>query len=114
MKKLTVCERREKELLRLFDRLHWMGVKFDPSDIRTLINSFYRLNGLLERLLYLDNDDVTCNLKSTIALNEKALKWIERLNNKLKPYDLHIIQYGYLETLETIDGKYTYNAIYYK
>lgn len=56
MKKLTVAERRERELRFAAERY---SIPYDK--LKHLMNRFYRLNGALERLSYLENDARTCN-----------------------------------------------------
>lgn len=51
MKKLTVAERRERELRFATEKYN---IPYDEG--KHLMNRFYRLNGDLERLLYLEND----------------------------------------------------------
>ena len=51
MKKLTVAERRERELRFAAERY---SIPYD--ELKHLMNRFYRLNGALERLSYLEND----------------------------------------------------------
>lgn len=58
MKKLTVAERRERELRFAAERY---SIPYD--ELKHLMNRFYRLNGALERLSYLENDARTCNRK---------------------------------------------------
>lgn len=60
MKKLTVAERRERELRFAAERY---SIPYD--ELKHLMNRFYRLNGALERLSYLENDARTCNRRST-------------------------------------------------
>lgn len=65
MKKLTVAERRERELRFAAERY---SIPYDK--LKHLMNRFYRLNGALERLSYFENDARTCNRRSTKELSE--------------------------------------------
>ena len=74
MRKLTVAERRERELRLAVERYN-----ADYDELKHLMNRFYRLNGALERLSYLENDSRTCNRRST-----KELSTPERVRMKIR------------------------------
>lgn len=61
MRKLTVAERRERQLKFAIEKY---GFTYDEG--KHLMNRYYRLNADLERLLYLENDSKTCNRISVI------------------------------------------------
>lgn len=75
MRKLTVAERREKEL-----RFATEKYNIPYEDLKHLMNRFYRLNGDLERLSYLENDSNTCNRRSTKNLSESTDRRSEKLS----------------------------------
>ncbi len=79
MKKLTVAERRERELRFAAERY---SIPYDK--LKHLMNRFYRLNGALERLSYLENDARTCNRRSTKELSESIDRRSDRLNADLE------------------------------
>lgn len=71
MKKLTVAERRERELRFAAERY---SIPYDK--LKHLMNRFYRLNGALERLSYLEEWKKYCIRKIvktvfTINFNDK-------------------------------------------
>lgn len=84
MKKLTVAERRERELRFAAERY---SIPYD--ELKHLMNRFYRLNGALERLSYLENDARTCNRRSTKELSEST----DRRNGLI---NTHIFTYIYV------------------
>ena len=57
MRKLTIAERREKELRRAVETFN---IEYDVA--KKLMNRFYRLNADLDRLSYLENEEKTCNI----------------------------------------------------
>ena len=52
MRKLTIAERREKELRRAVETFN---IEYDVA--KKLMNRFYRLNADLDRLSYLENEE---------------------------------------------------------
>ena len=64
MRKLTIAEKREKELRRASETY-----EIEYGVARHLINRFYRLNADLDRLTYLENDERTYNRQSTKDLS---------------------------------------------
>lgn len=104
MRKITIAELRKKEAYRLAD----LDTKNDRekaiAEATKLMNSFYRFCGLEERLLYLENDEKTCNSRYVVSLEVKAEKWRERLQAAFKSYDLMLVWYGYFPTITDHEG----------
>jgi len=97
MRKLTIAQLREKALERFNnDYIN------DMTKAANLVNRFYRLSGMDERLLYLENDERTHDKPYTLELSEKAERSLDKLRKDLKAYGLTIRYYGYLPTLEEI------------
>lgn len=97
MRKLTIAQLREKALERFNnDYIN------DMTKAANLVNRFYRLSAMEDRLLYLTNDESTHNARYTIELSEKATKSLDRLREDLKAYGLTIRYYSWLPTLEEI------------
>ena len=94
MARLTIAQRRERQLQSFNEEF----IK-DISKASYIINSFYRLCGLDEWLLYAENDPRRCNSRYTQEQEEKALRWIARLNKHLAPYGLKIAYSGYLPSI---------------
>lgn len=98
MKKMTIAERRAKEVERLAERTN------DYKTAQNLMTRYYRLAGALTRLLYLENTERTCNLASTKALDERADKMRERLNADFNKYGLMLEFYGFIPTITDHKG----------
>lgn len=110
MKKLTVAERRERELRFAAERY---SIPYDK--LKHLMNRFYRLNGALERLSYLENDERTCNRRSTKELSESTDRRSEKLNADLEKYGLCLDYFGHLATIcEKGTTRTAIEAIYYE
>lgn len=109
MRQLTIAQRRERQLERFNeDHIH------DINKARYITNSLYRLAGLDERLVYLQNDERTCDRPSTRYEEERALNWVKRLNKNLKPYDLQIMYSGiYPQICKSEDGHRIDEVVFY-
>lgn len=109
MKKLTVAERRERELKFATEKYN---IPYDEG--KRLMNRFYRLNGAQERLLYLENDSRTCNKRSTKELSESLSRRSDKLNEDFNKYGLCLNYFGYLATIcEKETTRTAIEAIYY-
>lgn len=105
MRKLTIAEKREKELYRAMETYN---MRYD--DAKHIMNVFYRLNANLDRLLYLKNDERTCNMKSTKNLSDSCDRSANKLRELLKSYELDLKMFGHLYTIVELDT--TKTAIY--
>ena len=86
MAKMTIAQLREREVLRL---AYYHAENPTEEDIRTakrLMNSYYRLVGLCERVLYLSNDERTCNSRYLSELEDKEDKWYHRLSKQFAEF----------------------------
>lgn len=99
MRRLTVSEKRERALQELATRKNATPTAADIKEARKVMNSYYRLCGLDESLLYLQNDESTCNSRYTAEQGATAFRWIKRMNQYLKPFDACVIYFGYLPTI---------------
>lgn len=97
-RKITIAELREKQL----DKL--ATITNDYSVACNLMNRFYRLAGMETRLLYLENDERTCNKRYTVELAERRDKAFDRLNADFQKYGLILIYYGYIPTITDHEG----------
>lgn len=108
---MTIAQLREKELERFNDAfIHSL------DDARHIITTFYRCAGLCDRLLYLDNDERTCNRRSTQELHERADRQVMRLNALLKPYGLVTRFSSWLPSICKLEDKYhceVFNRYFY-
>lgn len=94
MKRLTVAEMREKELVNASEKY---GIEY--KELKTMMNRYYRLCGAYERLLYLKNDERTCNNSYTTELSEQTKNRYFKLNNVFKKYGLEMKFFGYIPTI---------------
>lgn len=99
MARLTISEKREKAVQQLAERKAATPTINDLQEARKAMNSLYRFCGFKERLLYLQNEEKTCNTRYTKEQEEKAFKWFDRLNTYLKPFDACIVYFGCLPTI---------------
>ena len=63
---------------------------------QNLMNRFYRLCGAETRLLYLENDDRTVNLRWVQDLSQQRDKRREKLDKDFSKYGLALKYFGYL------------------
>jgi hypothetical protein len=94
MRKLTIAEMRERELRRAIE-----AYNIDYDAAKHLMNRFYRLNADLDRLSYLENEERTCNRKTTKDLSLSCEKRIDKLNKDLEPYGLALDSFSHLMTI---------------
>lgn len=108
--KNTIAEKRLAEVHKLAD-----NYTHDFSTAKNLMNRFYRVCGALERLLYLENDEKTCNRRYTLELSDKTDKAVKRLKADFNKCGLILEFYGYLPTITDHKGgndviyRYFYN-----
>ncbi len=109
MKKLTIAERRERELKYAANEYN-----IPREELKHIMNRFYRLNGSLDRLSYLENDSKTCNRRSTKKLSESTDRKSEKLNADLEKYGLCLDYFSHLATI-CVKGttRTAIEAIYY-
>lgn len=98
MKKLTIAEKRKTELRRATETYN---IDYDAA--KHLMNRFYRLNADLDRLSYLENEEKTCNTRTTKELSESCDRRIDKLNKDLEPYGLALDSFSHLMTI-VIEG----------
>lgn len=84
MAKMTIAQQREKAVYQLAQRKNLTPTEQDIQDARRTMNSFYRLCGLDEQLLYLENDEQTHDKPYTLEKAAKRDKWFDRLNTIFK------------------------------
>ena len=94
MRKLTIAEQREREIRFAKEKYN---IPYD--ELKHLMNRFYRLNGDLERLSYLENDSNTCNRRSTKELSESTNRRSEKLSADFEKYGLCLDYFSHLATI---------------
>lgn len=107
MAKMTIAQIREKQL----ENFNALYIK-DEEKAKKIINSFYRLCGLDEWLVYAQNDEKRCNSSYTHSQEEKALRWIKRLNGWLEPYGLKIAYAGIYPMIAIMEGSAIARVVY--
>ena len=98
--KYTISQLREIARIKLANRYTGTDIENAMDLAAKTMNSFYRLCGIEERLLYLENTESTCDLKSTVELAARRDKWFERLNKVFKDnFNAELKYFGYLPTI---------------
>lgn len=110
MAQMTIAQKRARALNDFNDNyIH------NIEAAKHIANILYRLSGLEERLLYLENDEKTCNRRYTREMRERADKQFKRLETLLQPYNLIVIYPGYLPTIcREKHGREVLDTYYYE
>lgn len=107
---MKIAEMRRKSAYDLAKRRNPEPSFEDVEFATKTMNSFYRLCGMDERLLYLENDEKMHDKPYTIQLAAKRDKHFDRLNATFKnEFDAQMVYFGYLPT---ICAKGTYSDLY--
>lgn len=97
---MTIAEKRRKAIKELVMRKTAHPTQQDIDNARKAMNSYYRLCGIEERLLYLENNERTCNGWGTKRLEERRDKWFLRLNEIFKiNYNAELVYFSYLPSI---------------
>lgn len=99
MRKPTIAEQREKAVYILAQRKEENPTPETIAIARRIMNSYYRLCGLDERLLYLENNERTCNSRYTEQQEERRDKWYKRLNKEFSEFNACLVYFGYCSTI---------------
>lgn len=94
---MTVAERRQREFNRFVVERNLN--EEEQAKLKTLINSYYRLCGLEERLLYWTNDYNLHNRGFVQRAQDKADKWCDSLVERLNKFGLTLVYFSYLPTI---------------
>ena len=94
MKTMTIAEQRQRAIETLANRTNG-----NIANASKAMNAFYRLCGLEERLLYLENNEKTCNSSYTKSLQEREERAIERVKKYFEEFDAALVWFGYLPTI---------------
>lgn len=97
--KRTIAEARRMELEKLTD-----NYTHDNAISENLMNRFYRICGALNRLLILENTEMTANTVYAQDLDNKTQKAITCLKTDFEKYGLTLVFYGYLPTITDKPG----------
>lgn len=100
MSRLTIAERREKQVESLLRFRTDSPTDVERREAHRLMNSYYRLCGLCETNLYLSNDSRMHNKASTIYSCERENKWYKRLSDQFKAFcGLELVYCGYYPSI---------------
>lgn len=77
------------------------------------MNAYYRLCGLEERLLYLENDYKRHNSPYTKRLQAQEERAVERVKKYFKEFDATLVWFGYLPTICAIGTTRSLNLEYF-
>lgn len=100
---MNVKTLREHEIERLISYAITEEGKEDAT-ARRLMNSFYRLCGLAETNLYLQNNERTHNTPYAQYCEERETKWCKRLCAEFqKHYGLKLYYAGYMPSIGTVN-----------
>ena len=97
--KKTIAAARRMELEKLTD-----NYTHDNAISENLMNRFYRICGALNRLLILENTEMTVNPVYTQDLDNKTQKAITCLKTDFENFGLTLVYYGYLPTITDKPG----------
>ena len=90
----TIAEKRTIAAVELANR-----TTGNIENARKAMNAYYRLCGLEERLLYLENNEKTCNSYYTKELQKQEERAIERVKKYFEEFNATLIWFGYLPTI---------------
>lgn len=96
----TVAQMREKDVERLA-RMHSADpTEQDMNEAKRLFTSYYRLCGLSERNLYLQNDAKRHNTHYAKELEAKEERWVKRLDAEFNQFaGLRLVYCGYYPSI---------------
>ena len=102
---LTIAQKRWNEVLKLAGKREENPGPETIREAERLMNSYYRLAGLDERLLILSNDERTCNRKYTKELEKKAYNWWKRLSKEFTDFcGLRLQYFGAIASIVDADN----------
>lgn len=100
MAKMTIAQMREKDVYKLAEMHNPNYTEKDVAEARRLFNSYYRLCGLSETNLYLQNDSRKHNSSYAKAMEEKEDRWHKRLDNEFYEFaKLRLVYCGYYPSI---------------
>lgn len=100
MAKMTIAQLREREV----ERLAEMSETKDLAEAKRLMNAFYRLCGIDDRLCYLENDWRTVNSPYTKKLAEQSYNRYQKLKKRFEDFcGLTLFYNSWLPSIGTKD-----------
>ena len=85
---MTVKEKRKNAIMEIAKRRYDNPTEEQIIQVRSLMNSLYRLRGLATRNLEYSNNESTCNKAWVKYSEERELKWFQRLKSRFAEYDI--------------------------
>ena len=96
----SIAELRAREVRKLAAMHNEAYTENDLAIARRLMTSFYRLCGLAETNLYLQNDARRHDTPYAIAMEEKEDRWRKRLSDQFRDFaGLELFYCGYLPSI---------------
>lgn len=100
MARMTIAQLREREIDRLVSFKTDSPTDADYEEARRNMNSFYRLCGLADRNLYLQNDERRYNTRYAREQEAKEDRWYKRLNKAfMETYGLKLMYFGHIPSI---------------
>lgn len=100
---MTIREQREREVQRLARYKTEDPTEADVQEARRLMNSFYRLCGLCETNLYLQNDERRHNTRYAHESEKREERWAKRLREQFSEnYGLTLVYCGYAPSIGVV------------
>lgn len=94
MAKQTIAQTRERAL----ENFNSQYIN-NLDTAKNLVNRFYRLSGICNRLLYVENDEKRCNSRYARELHAQCDKAEKKLNDDLQKYGLSIRYFSWLPAI---------------
>lgn len=100
MARMTIAQMRERDVYRLAEMHNNKPTENDIQEARRLFNSYYRLCGLSETNLYLQNDSKRHDTYYAKQSEEKERKWYDRLDAEFNKFaGLRLVYCGYYPSI---------------
>ena len=100
MAQMTIAQLRERTINELVKHKTEKPTSEDYAEARRIMNSYYRLCGLCETNLYLQNDERRYNSRYTKESEEREERWYKRLDKQFSEiYGLHLVYCGYYPSI---------------
>lgn len=98
MSKMTIAQQRDKAIDRLMARKSNNTFE-DYQRVRKIMNSYYRLVGLCNRLLAFDNTSGVYNERRSTEMHLRENRWFKRLNKQLAEFDVELMYSSWFPTI---------------
>lgn len=100
MARMTIAQMRERDIIKLAAMHSENPTENDIAEAKRLFNSYYRLCGLSETNLYLQNDEKRHDTWYAKQSEEKESKWYARLDKEFNNFaKLRLVYCGYYPSI---------------